>query len=698
MKIGFYPRLAADGIRKNKRMYLPYLLTCIGMVMMTYIIAYLKNAEAITLLPGSTNIVMFMSMGIFIIIFFAALFLLYTNSFLIRRRKKEFGLYNILGMGKGNIGRILFWESVYTTLISLVFGLLFGIAFSKLAELGFVNIMKGQITYSLSVPAAAVWMTVIPFVGIFGLLFLNTLRQVWFSSAISLLRSENTGEKPPKANWIVGILGVLLLGGAYYLAVTIKEPVSAVEVFLIAVLMVILATYLIMIAGSVLLCRILQKHKRYYYRPDHFVSVSSMVYRMKRNGAGLASICILATMVLVMISSTSALFIGEEDVIRIRYPREINAWFRMDENRDMTDEDQKLFEDTINNVLEKHNAETANIIKYRSISTYGLLTDTGEIIYDKSTFGDFDINTFADVHQIYLVPVEDYNSMMGKNETLAEDEVLIYAPRNTFRSDTFGFVGHQKYRVKEIVKDCFQNPDMSMDIVPSLMVISSDINQMAKELRKVQTDITGKEVTVDFTYKKWYCCFDTSLDGKADIALHEEIMEAFGSLQRNGHNNFIVSVESREFERQGFYSLYGGLFYLGIILSIVFLFAAVLNIYYKQISEGYEDQSRFEIMQNVGMTKKDIRRSINSQLLTVFFLPLIGAGLHLAFAFPIIEKLLLLFNLNNHLLFICTTLVSFLVFALFYIIVYRITANAYYKIVSDAKAMHRSGETDYENT
>lgn len=199
MKIGFYPRLAADGIRKNKRMYLPYLLTCIGMVMMTYIIAYLKNAEAITLLPGSTNIVMFMSMGIFIIIFFAALFLLYTNSFLIRRRKKEFGLYNILGMGKGNIGRILFWESVYTTLISLVFGLLFGIAFSKLAELGFVNIMKGQITYSLSVPAAAVWMTVIPFVGIFGLLFLNTLRQVWFSSAISLLRSENTGEKPPKA-------------------------------------------------------------------------------------------------------------------------------------------------------------------------------------------------------------------------------------------------------------------------------------------------------------------------------------------------------------------------------------------------------------------------------------------------------------------------------------------------------------------
>ena len=203
---------------------------------------------------------------------------------------------------------------------------------------------------------------------------------------------------------------------------------------------------------------------------------------------------------------------------------------------------------------------------------------------------------------------------------------------------------------------------------------------------------------MDFTYKKWYCCFDTSLDGKADIALHEEIMEAFGSLQRNGHNNFIVSVESREFERQGFYSLYGGLFYLGIILSIVFLFAAVLIIYYKQISEGYEDQSRFEIMQNVGMTKKDIRRSINSQLLTVFFLPLIGAGLHLAFAFPIIEKLLLLFNLNNHLLFICTTLVSFLVFALFYIIVYRITANAYYKIVSDAKAMHRSGETDYENT
>lgn len=673
MKFGFYPRLAADGIRKNKRMYLPYILTCIGMVMMTYIVAFVRFSPVIANLYGGDTLQGIMVMGVVVMIFFATLFLFYTNSFLIKRRKKEFGLYNILGMGKGNLTRILFWENVYVTFIALSLGLVFGIAFSKLAELGFTNLLDGEITYSMSVPVEAVVFTVIPFAAIFTLIFLNSLRQVWFSSAISLLRSENAGEKPPRANWFVGILGALILGAAYYLAVTIRDPISAIGVFMIAVLMVILATYLIMIAGSVLICRILQKRKSYYYKPNHFVSVSSMVYRMKRNGAGLASICILATMVLVMISSTSALFIGGESVIRNRYPREINTWISGLENNDMAEESEKLFKDTVDGILEKHGARAKNIMKYHSVTTSGLLTSGGEVIFDKSAFGYFDFSSFPDVHQIYLVPIEDYNYMMGKNETLSDDEVLIYASRNTFKGDTFGFTGLKQYKVKEILRDYFTSPDVSMDIVPSIVVIVPDVTKASSGLHTAEG--------VDLTYKKWYYCFDTSLSDEEDVAMYEEMDNVFRELRMNSPVSF-CSVESRGLERQGFYSLYGGLFYLGILLSIVFIFAAVLMIYYKQISEGYEDQSRFEIMQKVGMTKRDIRKSINSQILTVFFLPLVGAGLHLVFAFPIIEKLLLLFNLNDRPLFICTSLGSFLVFALFYTIVYKITAKAYFSIVS----------------
>lgn len=677
MKFGFYPRLALRGIQKNRRMYLPYILTCIGMVLMVYIINYLKFADVLLAVKGGRTIQIIMDTGIHIIIFFAALFLFYTNAFLIRRRKKEFGLYNILGMGKINLSRILVWESLFVAVISLAAGLAGGIVLSKLAELGLVNMLNGSVTYTLSVSGEGILDTVKPFLVIFLLLLLNSVRQIWFSSSISLLRSENTGEKPPKSNVLLGILGAVVLCAAYYMALTIQDPISAIVTFIIAVLMVIAATYLIMIAGSVLFCRILQRNKRYYYKPNHFVSVASMVYRMKRNGAGLASICILATMVLVMISSTSALFIGGESVLRNRYPRELNIWIRMYENRDMTDEDMAMFRDTINGVLEKYGAAPENVASYHSVNTSGLLNSDGTVIFDQSTINAFDIKTFTDVHQIYLVPVEDYNYMMGTNVALAEDEVLVYAPRNTFRGDSFGFVGLRKYRVREIVKECFISPDVAMDIVPALVIIVPDVSAAAGGL--VSADGT------DLTYRKWYYCFDTSVSDSEDIALQGALGEAFQDLQLNGHDTFIVSVESREYERNDFYSLYGGLFYLGIALSIVFLFATVLIIYYKQVSEGYEDQARFEIMQKVGMTKRDIRKSINSQLLTVFFLPLAGAGMHLAFAFPIIEKLLLLFNLNNHTLFVCTTLGSFLIFAVLYGLVYRLTSNAYYQIVSGAK-------------
>ena len=324
MKKGFYPKLAFDGIRKNKKMYLPYILTSIGMVMMYYIIIFLQFSQSIKDAVQSSTVTQILGLGSWVIAIFSCIFLFYTNSFLIKRRKKEFGLYNILGMDKHNLGIILFWETLIIAVISLVIGLAAGIAFSKLAELVFLNLLKSDATFDLTVSSQGIGLCAIIFTVINILLFFNSLRQVRLSSAISLVKSEQTGEKPPKGNWIFGILGVLLLGGAYYISLSIEEPLQALTLFFVAVIMVIIGTYLVMISGSVLFCRLLQKNKKYYYKPNHFVSVSSMVYRMKRNGAGLASICILATMVLVMISSTTSLYFGEEDALAIRYPREIN--------------------------------------------------------------------------------------------------------------------------------------------------------------------------------------------------------------------------------------------------------------------------------------------------------------------------------------------------------------------------------------
>ena len=673
MKAGFYPKLALDGIRKNKQMYIPYILTCIGMVMMYYIIAFLQYSKSISYLRGADEIRWMFDFGGWVIAIFSCIFLFYTNSFLIRRRKKEFGLYNILGMGKRNIGRILFWETLIIALFSLGIGLIAGVSLSKLAELGLVNIMMGDVSYTLSVSLTSVIKTTAVFGVIFVLLFLNSLRQVRFSSAINLLRSENKGEKPPKGNWFWGILGVLILAAAYYLAMTIKNPIAALEVFFIAVIMVIVGTYLVMISGSVLFCRILQKKKNYYYKSNHFVSVSSMVYRMKRNGAGLASICILATMVLVMISSTTSMYFGSEDAINSRYPRDINMEYYMENADDLSDEKIAVLQSDISEVLEKYDVEPENYYNYRCVSVAGLIKGNS-VETDVSNANA--ITDMSDVRQFYFVPLSDYNAMMGTNETLGSEEVLIYTYRNDYKADTISFKQGNTFKIKKQLDELVEIGDTAMMVVPSMTIIVPGLKQSLKGLDTL-LDYNGDKM---LSYR-WIYDFDTGIEADKQIELCRECEEAnLDSYSK--FENIGLYCESQEMEREDLYSMYGGFFYLGIMLSIVFIFAAVLIIYYKQISEGYEDQARFEIMQKVGMTKREIRKSINSQLLTVFFLPLILSALHLVFAFPIIRKLLLLFSLNNVILFAITTVISVIIFALFYTLIYRITSNAYYNLVS----------------
>lgn len=679
MKKFFYPRLAFDGIRKNKRLYLPYILTQIGMIMMYYIVIFLRYGESLKGTFGEGTVSIVLMLGGWVIAIFACIFLFYTNSFLIRRRKKEFGLYNILGMDKKNISILLFWESLITSAISLFCGLVLGVALSKLAELGLVKAIGGtDISYVFHVSPTAILLTVGVFAVIFLLLFINSVRQIMGASAVTLIRSENLGEKPPKANPLLGIIGAALLIGAYITAVVITEPLSAILVFFIAVIMVIIGTYLLMIFGSVLLCRFLQKRKNYYYKPNHFISVSSMTYRMKRNGAGLASVCVLATMVLVMISSTTCLLFGTEDSVNTRYPRDIVLSTGFDTIDGLDDSNLKKVAAGVDSLAASHKANASNFASYRSVVTVGTIPDGGKLVAGGT---GVTIGSNSNAYICFdVVPIEDYNAVMGTNETLAPDEVIVYGYRMKYKYDTVTLGDGKTYKVKKTADSFLIDGDSAVNIASSIYIFVPDFKSAATDFAKPENRNGVR--TVNYKYFRF---FDTELDTAGERALCNDYIDATKPAMSSYGNMITFSIDSGNVGRDDYYSAFGSLFYLGVMLSIVFIFAAVLIIYYKQVSEGYEDQSRFEIMQKVGMTKKEIRKSINSQLLTVFFLPLAGAGLHMIFASIIIRRILLTFNFNNPVLFAVTTLVCFVVFALFYTLIYRVTSNAYYKIVSGAK-------------
>ena len=675
-----YARLAWTGMRKNRRLYLPYLLSCAGMVLMFYILMGLSGSPVLGHMSGGTSSAIILRLGTVVIAVFALIFLFYTHSFLIRRREREFGLYNVLGMGKGNIARILLWETVITYGLTTGTGLLLGVVLYKLAELGMVRLLQVPVTYTLTVSVSSLLAAAALFAVIHTLILLNSLRQLHGVSAVALLRSESVGEKPPKAQWVLTAAGAVLLAGAYWLAVSIREPLAALTWFFAAVIMVIIATYLLFISGSVTLCRGLQRNKKYYYRPQHFVSVSSMAYRMKRNGAGLASVCILATMVLVMISSTTCLYVGQEDAVNARYPRDMDVAVYGRSDHPLDEAEAEQLRQGVESTVFNFGGQTSNVATYREVSVSGL-PDGGDL-----RLGNAGASAADSTHviHIYFVPLEEYNAVTGQSLTLEDGQVYVAALRTEFHSDTLSIDGGMTRHVMKREIPALVGAAVA-DITPSLTVVVPDFEQFVPELQSYLTNKYGWYPTAT-----WHYAFDTDLpenqQGNID-GTTPNLKDALDDYLAGVSSDWGVgvSVESKAGNRADFYGTYGGLFFLGIMLSIVFIFAAVAILYYKQLSEGYEDQSRFDIMQKVGMTKGDIRRSINSQLLTVFSLPLLMAGLHLCFAFPFIHKLLMLFNLDNRGLLVGTTAVSFAVFAALYALVYKLTGNAYYHIVADNK-------------
>lgn len=641
---------------------------------MNYIIAFLTFSDSLSGMIGGEQIKTMLNLGCYVIGTFSVIFLFYTNSFLIKKRKKELGLYNILGMGKKNIGLIIFWETVIIGVVAMLAGLAGGIIFSKLAELIAVNMLKGGIDYTFTISLKAISETAVLFTSIFVLVFLNSIRQVHTANPVELINSVNVGEKPPKSNWAVGLLGAVILAAAYYIAVTIKNPIATILWFFVAVIMVIVATNMLFISGSVQMCKILKKNKGYYYKANHFVSVSSMAYRMKRNGAGLAQICILATMVLVMVTGSACLYFGAEDSLESRYPQDIgiSIKYRSSDSSDQIVADQ--MRTAADEIFEKEGIEPQKKIEYNVASIEGVLKDG---TFDPNMISSLDIDAAENIYVAYFMSEEDYSDISGEEVNLGPDQAMVYTGKRDYDKKTLTLAGGKTLEVVRELDDFEYNGDMSMNAVSPIIIIVSDVEDVTAPFAKIQQDGFW------LLRNSYYYGADIQQGTDEEIVLNEQISAEAGKIKEaNSERVYSISSESREANREEFYGVYGGIFFLGIMLSIVFIFATTLIIYYKQISEGYEDQSRFEIMQKVGMTERNIKKSIRSQMLTVFFLPLAVAIIHLGFAFPMIKNLLLAFNLSNLPLLLTVAAVSVLIFIVFYILVYRITSNTYYHIVN----------------
>lgn len=673
-----YPKLAWQGIRKNAETYLPYLLMGILMVGVSYIMNYLTRPALMGALSMGGTTLMVLQMGKIVISVFSVIFLYYCNSFLIRRRMKEFGLYNILGMGKGNIARVMLWETLLTALLVFAGGLLLGLSLSRLVEMALINLLHADYTVPMELfyPDGVTWVLLL-FGGIYVLILLANLLRMRLSNPVALLKSENTGEKPPKANWFFGLIGLLILLSAYYVAAVSQSPLEALIFFFIAVLMVIVATYLLLVSGSVTLCRMLRRNKRYYYQTRHFISVSAMAYRMKRNGAGMATICILCTMVLVILTSTVCLYGGTDSMVDAICPQDINLTIGLEardgeENWERLDAMQQMALD----VTEEMGLTPENITSQRALVATGKVQN-----------GDYGIITDADslkanVLELTVYPLSVYEQATGETVTLADRELLYASFKTNETFSSMSFYGSAPYRMIHAEKELPKRL-LSADYRSAwgcLVVFTNDAEAFRSEI----TALVGEKSREAMMMDRLALHFD--LDSEADTDTQEKLVktlrsEAMKSTGKDFYGMSSLSVDTRALWRRDSLSLFGGLFFLGMVLGPLFSIAAVLIMYYKQICEGYEDAERFAVMRKVGLTDAEIRRSVNSQVLTVFFAPLLMSGLHMMFAMPMIRLILGAFGLHNDSLFYGIGIGCYVVFAVIYALMYLLTSRRYYRIV-----------------
>ena len=666
MNKGMYTKLAITNIKNNRQFYFPYLLTGIITVAMFYIMCALESNPGIQSMPGAKDLGLILRLGIGVIGIFAVIFLFYTNSFIIKRRKKELGIYNILGMEKRHIAKILSKEAFFTAIIAIGGGLVTGVLFHKLACMLLYRMIgfNGGITFSFS--KKGVMITAILFAIVYLLTYIYDLFQVQLANPIELLQSGNKGEREPKTKAIMAVLGVLCLGTGYFIAITTKNPIKALTLFFVAVILVIIGTYLLFTAGSIALLKILRRNKGYYYQTKHFTSVSGMIYRMKQNAVGLANICILSTMVLVAVSTTVSLYVGVEDIMKERYPNEINIRAYYDTGAPS--------EDSIAPIVEKSVKESGRKIRHEEdyLELYfAAIKDHGQYSLDKEK-----VKTAGDrVSGFVVLTREDCKKKYNEEiPELAENEVALFTIKKT-DMDTL-VLENRSYHVKEIKQ--FQNTE-DFETIADIMdeyyyVIVNDVQdmerlwQLQKEIYQENSSSISRQVRLD-------------IDG--DSEQKKECFENIKTALEPEQAKARILIDSRQSNLDEFYQIYGGFLFLGLFLGILFLMITVLIIFYKQISEGYDDKERFSIMEKVGMSNDEVKATIRSQVRTVFFLPILMAAIHVGMAFPMIKRLLSLFGLSNTALFTGCMAGTILVFTLIYLLVFLKTSKTYYKIVGE---------------
>ncbi len=666
-----YFKLAKTNLSNNKPFYIPYIISSIITVAMLYMMSFLSDNKGLNKIMGADSLATIFRLGVGIIVIFSYIFLFYTNSFIIKRRKKEIGVYNILGMEKRHLSKVLFVETIYSAIISLVCGIIVGIAFSKFILMVLYGIIGIHKTVEFFVNIHGIILCVVSFGILFLLTFLYNFMQIKLANPIELLRGTNVGEREPKTKIFMTIVGVVCLAIAYYIAITTENPLNVLTLFFVAVLLVIIGTFALFTAGSIALLKLLRNNKKFYYNKRHFMAVSGMLYRMKQNAAGLASICILSTMVLVVISTTVSMYVGIQDELMARYPNDVCVTVDYNSVIDKSSEIEKAIFDEIDSAEVKNKKAFSYLSVFVGQKGDGFTTDKEHLSYQNS-------------YLFYILSKDDFikidNNFKDKIGNISKGEAVVVLNKKYDKKDIkiFG----KNYKVNKSFEHTEDNDLYVISTLNGLGYIILDNDESVQELYDVQEKMLGKGANyytnkIRFDFK--------SGNKKQKAAAYKKIDNAVKKyFKENKNDKKEISsywVESRQENEQNFYLLYGGLFFLGIFLGTMFLMVTVMIIFYKQITEGYDDRERYQILEKVGMSSREVKDTIKSQIRIVFVLPIFAAAVHVTAAFPMVNRILKMLNLNNEKLFAGCLAATIIVFDVIYYLVFKVTSRAYYKIV-----------------
>lgn len=670
MHKGIFSRLAKQNIRNNKSTYIPYMITCIFCIAMIYMMEFLRDCPTLDqAVRQADEVRMIVFTGEIVVEIFCIIFLIYSNSFLMKRRQKEIGLYNILGLERNHIGIVMFLETIITSIGSLAGGIAAGIIGSKLALLLLLKLLHIPSVLGFYISVKGIFTCLFMFGIVFLMILFLNLAKIHLSRPVELLRGNNTGEKEPVAKWLMALIGFICLGAGYYLAVTTESPIKAITIFLLAVILVMAGTYLLFTAGSIVILKFLRRRKSFYYRTGNFISISGMLYRMKQNAIGLASICILSTGVLLMISMTVSIYFGMNDIMLNRYPYDVD----MSVTSISEDECQTAIE-----AFEKAIADNKVPVE-KSVEEIYLdivCSKNGDQILIKPA------NTIRNSDSVLVLSLLDqaeYERLTGISANLNDGEIFAWYP-SAVQKDSVT-VDETEFTVKKwLDKNPLTCGEDAVSDNAVLVVTDEDFKKFDEMRTEMYKGVSSAPAGEDLTL---HLGLDITGSETDKIDFGTSVMEVVKDLKKNGglsENSWITSgIRQQEYE--SYYADNGSLLFIGIFLGSLFLMGTAMIIYYKQISEGYEDQKRFEIMQKVGLSRREVRSSVRRQILMVFFLPLLMAMLHITMAFPMIRRMLLLFGMTNTKLFIGCTAGTVLIFAVAYGLIYLMTARSYYHIV-----------------